>query len=100
MRHAVAEDDPAVLGSAFAAARVSHMNGLVAVKSPLPEDGHGADAGVVAEDLSGAPGRIRGMAQGQEGNRAQDDPRSVERQKPPRPAIRDLRADGGIIPAP
>ena len=99
MLHVVAQDDPAVLRTAFPAGRVRHVNRFVVAKPALAEDGHGASAGVVAQNPAGAARGILGVSQRKKKTGADRDPQYVDPDKTQRPATRNRRRDGGIIPA-
>jgi acyl carrier protein len=99
VRNAVAEDDPAIFDSTFAAARVRDVNGFIVPKTALAQDGDRANAGIIAENPPRPSRRILGVTECEKKDCADGDPRHVERQKHLRPATRDLRPDSHIIPA-
>ena len=99
MRNAIAQDDPAILGSAFAAARVRDVNRFVVTKTALAEDDDRANAGIIAENPPRPSRRILGVTEREKQTRADRDPQYVDPEKHLRPATRELRRDSRIIPA-
>ena len=55
------------------------MNGFVVAETFLPEDGHGAVAGIITKDAAGAARGILQPAESDEKDRAEKNPRDVDR---------------------
>ena len=91
MRNAIAENDPAIFRTAFAPARVGHVNGFVPWPVVLSQDRDGEIAGVAAENPVGPSRRILRASKSDEQDSAHGDPHDVERYEDLRPAICDLQ---------
>jgi acyl carrier protein len=78
MRSFVEEHDPAILGRPFVAARAGDVHDLVVAEAALFGDGGGALAGVDREDAPLGTRRVSEPAEGEEEDRAEEDPRGIE----------------------
>ncbi len=75
MRHSIAQHDPSLVA-------VRDVNGFVVAEAALAEDGHGAVAGLIAEDAAGSAGRVLRAAESKKEEGAKKDPPDVDCREP------------------